>query len=234
MFERFEVVIAYFALVNLGRFSKHFISFQKLPIVIFRSHCSTVVYKWNWNMYVCMCVYPSWVSIYLCSPEVRQITSLRASTCETHFFKIYISKMWEEDGLNFLDNMLSTSRLSKLKWHGTVEQDDQISVDISMEVFWMYFKGKGEVVEFCSLIGTEGPLEFLHGPEKWTRAGRSSWAAKTEGWVLNPLPPPFPPTVHLTTAASHIPGIPARLPRLILGQAHFTPFVLLFRSFVCL
>ena len=54
VFERFEVVIAYFALVNLGWFSKHFISFQKLPTVIFRSHCSTVVYKWNWTMYVCM------------------------------------------------------------------------------------------------------------------------------------------------------------------------------------
>ena len=87
VFEWFEVVIAYFALVNLGWFSKHFISFQKLPTVIFRSHCSTVVYKWNWTMYMCMCVYPSWVSIYLCSPEERQITSLPESICETHFFQ---------------------------------------------------------------------------------------------------------------------------------------------------
>ena len=50
------------------------------------------------------------------SPDEGQLTSRAESACETHFFffKIYISKMWEEVGLNFLDKMLSTSLLYQI------------------------------------------------------------------------------------------------------------------------
>ena len=110
VFERFEVVIAYFALVNLGWFSKHFISFQKLPTVIFRSHCSTVVYKWNWTMYVYVCVSVMGQYLFVFTWGEADNKPARKYLWNPLFSK-YISKMWEEDDLNFLEKMLSTSQL---------------------------------------------------------------------------------------------------------------------------
>ena len=65
------------------------------------------------------------MSVFLVySPEDGQLTSLSESACESQFFSKYISKMWEEDGLNFLDKMLSTSQLIKICLQKNADDED--------------------------------------------------------------------------------------------------------------